>query len=213
MKIVKKYLKSLQYYPGEFPKKQIFLHHTSGSSALSALSWWDQTPDHIGCAYLIERDGTIIEAFEPERWAYHLGANSSALEKSSIGIELVSRGRLFKEGENYIFYPALPLKKLPKIVPPDQVEILKSPWKDFLYYEKYTDDQILALLELLDHLIGKFNIKVQDDISDFLEYNPLIISQGLNGIWAHTSVRKDKSDLFPQPSLIEALTDHFPPKI
>lgn len=62
-----------QYF-NETPKKDlIVLHHTVGGSAKSTFDYWRTDPEHIGTAYIVERDGTIYEVFSPECWAYHLG--------------------------------------------------------------------------------------------------------------------------------------------
>ena len=103
----KLHLRNDQYYPAVNKKDSIFLHHTSGSSARGAFDWWNQTPDHVGTAYIIERDGTIYEVFEPNQWGFHLGlkGDDDYMEKHSIGIEIVSLGQLEKVGRDFIFYP------------------------------------------------------------------------------------------------------------
>ena len=86
-----------QYYKEEAEKVQVYLHHTVGGSAESTFSFWQQTPEHVGTAYLVERDGTVFEVFDPKYWAYHLGLKiigNTKYNKQSIGIEICSEGAL-----------------------------------------------------------------------------------------------------------------------
>jgi len=86
-----------QYYSTKFTKKQIYLHHTIGGSALSTFEYWQKSTERIGTAYLVERDGTIYQVFDDEGWAYHLGLKiigNTKYNRESIGIELCSEGAL-----------------------------------------------------------------------------------------------------------------------
>ena len=50
-------------YHKKNPKKSLFLHHTASSTANSSWSWWNNNKERVGTAYLIDRDGTVIECF------------------------------------------------------------------------------------------------------------------------------------------------------
>lgn len=190
-----------QYYKAEHQKKHIFLHHTAGSSALGAISWWNAKPDHVSTPFLIERDGTVIEAFNPEYWAYALGLktdNATSIEKASIHIELVAMGQLTKRQDKFYF-----LKNTE--VDPKDVVTFKNFYRDCYYYHKYTDAQIKSLVELIHHLVNVFGIKVQSSIKNFWFYDKSWTNKPQSGIWSHSTVRADKSDIIPQKELIEAL--------
>ena len=214
MNIIKtKKLNNLQYYPVFSKKEQIFLHHTGGLSAQSAIDWWNQTPEHVGTSFIIDRDGTIYEVFPRENWAYHLGIKNddNLLEKSSIGIELVAAGPLYKENDGkFYFYPIYPSKLIKKVINPEDIWELKEGWRGSKYYHKYTDAQITSLIELIKELIQEFGIEVQKDIKDFHIYNEIIYSQHLKGIWSHSSVRQDKNDIVPHQDLIDKLSTLLP---
>ena len=86
-----------QYYRDVVQKHQIVLHHTVGGSAKSTFEYWEGDQQCVGTAYIIERDGTVYEVFDPHYWAHHLGlrtANNRAVNQKSIGIELASEGAL-----------------------------------------------------------------------------------------------------------------------
>lgn len=183
-------LKSDQYYPVKQEKKYIFCHHTAGGSAASSIAHWAADPQHIATAYIIDRDGTIYETYPPEYWAYHLGVKGlpNTLEKQSIGIEICSYGQL-KNDKTYTG------KTIPK------EKQVKVDWRGYEYYEAYTPEQIASLKLLLPYLIDRFKIQLQPDRKNFYEYqDPKTLPPG---IYSHTTVRKDKVDIFPQKEIVE----------
>lgn len=218
-KLVIKYgtkLKPNQFFDEIKDKISVFLHHTVGSSWEEAVTWWNQTSERVGTALGIERDGRVLQCYEINRWAYHLGVTTGTgkTTRESVGIELISWGYLFKEkdgkGEDvFVAYPLFPLKQRRVIVPKDQVCELEKEWRGHKYWHKYTDAQIESTILLLRYLVDRFKIKVQTNLKNFWEYNEEVIKKDLPGIHAHSTVRKDKTDIFPQPELIEAIYKEF----
>lgn len=205
-----KRLKNLQFYPTVNEKTMIFLHHTAGMNADGAISWWNQTPDVVGVAYVIDRDGTIYEVFDPKMWAYHLGlkTNDKYADKDSIGIEIVSAGGLYLENGKYMFYPLYPNKAAGKEIPKEDVwDMGEAGWRGYRYFHKYTDEQIKSTLDLVQQLVKDFGIKVQPNLvaSKFWEFNEDVFTKHLPGIWSHTSVRTDKCDIVPYPDFLNEL--------
>lgn len=183
------------------PKRQIFLHHTVGSSARSAIAWWNQQPERVGTAFLIEQDGEIITAFPEGDWAFHLGVKGrSDLDIHSVGIELVAWGPVVQEAGAY--RPLLPgsAAGLPQ-VPARHVEELA--WRGQRWWHSYSPAQLSSLRGLLLYLCGRHNIPPAYN-EDMWELSPPALA-GWPGIWAHASVRADKTDCFPQPALVEML--------
>ena len=77
------------------------LHYTAGGSARSTFTWWQTgQPQRVATAYLVERDGTVFEVFDPRFWAFHLAlaGTGGRVERHSIGIELASAGWLEERG-------------------------------------------------------------------------------------------------------------------
>lgn len=183
-----------QYREEKTAKTHIILHHTAGGSAAGAIAGWNATPERVATAYLIEKDGTIYEVYNPEFWANHLGKGvPTSLEKASIGIEIVNYGQLTaKTNGDLLTYTGR------KIAPEKAV---KCDFRGFQYYEAYTPEQIAALSRLLPYLMDKFSIKPQADRKNFWEYrDPKTLP---SGIWSHTTVRKDKVDIFPQKEIVD----------
>lgn len=212
MKIIKKYLDNNQYYTREYDKEFIFVHFTAGTTADGAINWWNQTKAHVGTAFVIDDDneGTIYETFNPKQYAYHLGLKqTSYLDKHSIGIEVVSPGPLRKEGGKFMFYPLWPNKNAGKEIPKDRVIELDKEWRGHKYYHKISDAQCKALQDLIIKLVKDFDIKLQDSLKGWNEYNEKVITEKLPGIWAHTTVRKDKMDMPPQIAVMNVIREVF----
>lgn len=196
--IVKKHLTNGQYRTQMYPKHSIFLHHTAGSSAQSAWDWWNKTPERVGTPYIIDRDGTIYETFNPMMWAPHLGVKGQIdLDQNSIGIEIVSWGQLKEKNGKYFTYTnkEIPLE-----------EVAWCNWRGEKFFQAYSKAQIQSLLNLLAKLKKDFpSLVLNNPIKGFHEYSIKVTQDNVPGLWSHTTVRKDKLDIFPQNGLIEAL--------
>lgn len=213
-----------QYYKEEHAKKQIFLHHTvSGEGAAGDINYWKSTPEHVATCVVVGRDGTINQCFSSKYWAYHLGIDAShtakyksknisnpndVLNKGSIGIEIDSWGGLIKNENGEWCVPKydanLNKNVASKIIIPSS-KVVEYPegfrgWKGF---EKYTDEQIAAVKELILLWKEKYGIDTTYH-SDIWDICPRAYDFQ-NGIFTHVSVRKDKSDCHPQIELINML--------
>lgn len=206
-----------KYGKREYKKNQIFLHHTVSPNRLYTnnpvkgdVDHWNSIPYYIGTYVLIDDEGTKYLLFDSNKWANHLGLKKDTYKKfdisyrkldhTSIGIELDNFGPLiYKDGK---FKPkAYPNSKW--VIPEDRVIIYDKPYRGSRIYERYTEQQIIALRDELKILCDKNAIPVHYNENMF-EVNKQAL-QGVPGIWSHTSVRFDKSDIHPQPELIEML--------
>jgi len=188
--IVHNLLKPEKHYPEECVKERIVLHHTQGGTARSSADWWNSQPGHVCTPYLIERDGTVLETYPPGHWSYALGIGDKAAEKRSIHIELCSHGPLREEGGELFRLSGSPFR--------GEHIVYDNPWRGYSIYERYTKEQVDATIKLLEHLVDRFGIKV-GDLGGFWHYD----TGSKKAIISHTTVRKDKSDIHPQPDLVE----------
>ncbi len=201
-------------------KKQIILHHTAGGPRPDfTIGWWEQDAQRVATSFVIGRksgdpdafDGVVYRAFPEYLWAYHLGLSKknssisadlrSSLNKTSIGIEICSYGPLVKQEDGT--YRTVVNNK---VVPSEEVTDLGSKWRGYQYFEKYTEKQMEATKNLILTMAYCFNIPIADVVYDSSWFN--INKNALNatpGIWTHVNFRKDKTDCFPQPELIEML--------
>jgi N-acetyl-anhydromuramyl-L-alanine amidase AmpD len=200
-----------QYFKEQTDKKQIIIHHTvSGQGVDGDISWWRSTADRVGTAIIIGWDGKIYQCFSTKYWAHHIGLNASnnkELNMASIGVEIDAWGGLIRT--NRLWYPAKWDENLKQYVantaikPIQNVQVYEQGYRGFYGFEKYTDAQIEATRQLLVFWGEKYKIP--------LTYNAMMfdVSQealsGKSGIWSHTSFRSDKSDIHPQPELIQML--------
>ena len=184
-------------------KKQIVLHHTAGGGKgeIVYAGWQaDRTP--VATCVAISRDGTIVQGFGSEYWAYHLGMQIKHfgklpyknLDKQAVGIELCNWGPLTYKLGQYRNYTN-------GVVNAD--EVIKLEYKGFEFWQAYTDQQIESARLLLLHWRDKFGIplKYHDDI--WAVSNRAL--QGESGVFTHNSYRPDKADIYPHPQLVDML--------
>lgn len=196
-----------QYIRQEWPKKQIYLHHTvGGPTGERTIDIWNQDRARVGTAVCISRDGTIVQAFSSRHWAYHLGLRESvfdskglpyvSLDKVSIGIELCSYGPLtLHKGRYKTIYG--------NYIDDSEVVRLEEPYRGSQFWHKYTDEQIESTRKLLLFWGQRYNIPLEynEDIWD-VTMRALMAEPG---VYTHCSVRYDKSDIYPDPRVIEML--------
>lgn len=160
MNIVKQHLPDGQYIKALFPKKNIVLHHTVSSNAQSALNWWKVTPERVATAFVVDKDGTVYEAFDPKFWAHHLGLRhrrNTELNMRSVGIEIVNEGQLRQKpfGWEWNFVNGT----RPQWYRGEGVVSLESPWRGYSHWAAYTDAQYVATSELVKYICEMFGIE------------------------------------------------------
>lgn len=210
-------LKDSQYVKEATKKLQIVLHHTAGnSSGPSTIRMWDN--DDRGriatCVTISGKglsrdtyDGEICQAFASKFWAYHLGIKPDVfrangvkyqnLDKISIGIEICNWGPLTNKNGKYFNY-------VNREVPADQVCELSVPYKGHKYYHRYTDAQIQSVKELLVYWNNLWNIPIKYNEEDMWKVSKNALS-AVPGVYSHNSYRRDKSDIYPCPRMIQML--------
>ncbi|GAB5535311.1 MAG: hypothetical protein Rubg2KO_15600 [Rubricoccaceae bacterium] len=176
-----------QYVRRQTKKDLIVMHHTAGGSASSSVAWWKQNPERIATAYIIDRDGTIYECFDPTYWASHLGIGG-AIERRSIGIELANWGWLKRRGSRFTNWAG-------NLVDED-VDVIERPWRGQRYWEAYTEAQIASSIALTVHLVERFGIDPDVAPAQWGEPDTRRFRR-FRGIVGHHHVRADKTDISP----------------
>lgn len=207
MQIITENFPDNQYVREISRKSQIVIHHTvSGPGVNGDIAWWKSTTDRIATHFIIDREGGIHQLFSTDYWAHHLGLKSEVFKKfglpyrnldiSSISIELDSWGPLNSD------LTPVGNPKFGKVQYPYEY-CTAAPFRNYRFYEKYTEKQLASLQDLLlfltkNHLISrKYN-------ENMFDQNKVALS-GTPGIWAHVSFRSDKSDPHPQKELVDLL--------
>ena len=218
--VIKDYfLMDNEYYKVESPKNTIYLHHTAGGAiAEDVVAFWEhdekkgQVALKVATSFIIggpsskdsSSDGKIVRAFDDKYWAHHLGTklkNNAELNAQSVGIEVNNWGPLTKSRDGKF------LTYVGSGILPKNVCELATPFRGFKYYHKYSNTQIEQLRRLITFLMVKHGIKLQPNYEWTPESFELSkrAAVGEGGIWTHTHVRIDKTDLSPQPALLEML--------
>ncbi len=203
------------YSEKEHAKKQICLHHTVSGNGYSGDVATFFSRGYIP-AYMIERNGNIHQFYDSKFSGIHLGIPIETfkergipyqkLDLSCIGIELDSWGFVLEykgkfypaKFENGKFVPRLdcnPIENYP--------EQYCSKYRGFEFYERYTPQQLASSERLSKFLMQKHKIQ-NNYMSDMWEVCNRAL-KGYEGIFSHTSYRKDKFDVHPQPELINLL--------
>lgn len=195
------------YYASMHKKGQIYLHHTAGSAeGERQFGFWQGDPVKVATCVCVSRDGEVVQGFSSKYWAYHLGMRSSHfanhglsyknLDRGSIGVEICNWGWLKEKGGKFYTYVGSEL-------PRDRVVKLEKPFRGHEYWEAYTDEQIESVRKLLLLWSDRYgiNLAYNEDIWDVSKR----ALAGENGVFTHNSVRPDKTDVYPDPRLIEML--------
>ena len=203
-----------QYAQVAHPKRQIVLHHTvSGVGIDGDIATWLGNSARIATCLIIHHDGTPWQCFSSRYWAHHLGckralfraqgfdaveSRNPRLNQQSIAIEIDSAGGLTqRDGAWYSSFG--------RRIPTDRVQVYADGYRGFHGFEKYTEEQLRSVEELLRW----WQAERYPDIP--LAYRPTMWDvehdalAGEPGVYSHTSFRPDKSDCHPQPELIEML--------
>jgi len=240
------YYPESDYFREKTNKTQIVLHHTvSGDNIASDILWWQQqvskSGDKVATAFIVGRRGEIFQLFSTDYWAYHLGISSTiinennlsgsantTLSENSVGIEIDSWGGLINSGGYW--YPATSddhnpqqyiantkVEPIKDVVTYDATNGYPNGYHGFYAFERYTDEQINIVKEIIIAVQSKFkDIKLgyANDIYNVDMWGTEVGGKwkpvqdalvGKSGIWSHVSYRYDKSDCHPQKELIDML--------
>ena len=183
------------------------MHHTAGGGNAEAVSrYWNGNTERIATAFIIGADGLIVQCFSSKHWSWHLGVGQKEfkaqgvpyknLNKTSVGIEVCNWGYLKEKNGKFYNYVNAP-------VPESMVTTLDEPYKGYKHWYKYTDAQIESTRQLVVYLCETYDIPKDYRAEIFgLDVEAF---KNTKGIYTHNSVRKDKSDIYPCPRMIEML--------
>lgn len=196
-------LDSSQYLKQTIKKDKIFIHFTAGGpSAQNVIKFWGSDETKVSTAYVIDGyKGEIFECFHPDFWSFHLGikGTNGALDKTSIGIEICMWGPITKVGDKFMTY-------VNKEIDASEVYELNTPFRGYKYFHRISDSQLESLEKILNFLIDHYEIPVQSNFDNtWFDYKPALLTNKNAGLWTHVNVRKDKTDMYPEPKLIDLL--------
>ena len=207
------------YFQEVVPKERIVLHFTAGHLRGDLVTLTGDI--HVSVAYVIARDGTIYQLFDPKHWSYHLGpgciGGNKVQSSKTIGIELSNYGPLILNGTQLETIYATVDRRDPYCALTDTEQYLKldAPFRARNFYAAFTDRQYDSLVLLLRHLTNLFSIPRQFLTPDQrYETRDAILTR--QGIVSHVNYRPsgkwDIGPAFDWDRVIEdVLSDTFKP--
>lgn len=210
------HLQKGEYLDGDYKNDYIVLHHTAGgANPRSVVDGWSK--DSLGKVATefviggqncktgnIKYDGQIVRAFPEGCQGYHIGSSgSSYMNTHSVGIEICNFGYL-KDGKTYTG----------TVANQSQVISLDVPFRGFLHWHKYSDEQINAVRDLLLYISNRDNIDLHEGLYKWINDEGVIkafdfhkdaYDGNIKGLLTHTNIRKDKFDCSPQPNFVDMI--------
>lgn len=213
------YTESPCYYDGtgvkgeqeqQFKKTGIVLHHSVSDRDGRRVNRFFNDKEY-GTAFALSGDGCVVQMYQDQdHWGWHLKMRNDNRQVSTgeetrtaqrtVAIEICSFGELdYKGGKFYNTYGS--------VVAAQEVCTLDEPFRGAKYFQKYTDAQIAALEIWIRYELRRHNLKLTPQIIDrnWFEYDVKPIVNGERPLFTHTNCRHTKSDLFPQPELVNML--------
>jgi len=211
----KNFMPGHEYCQGPVKPEWVFLHHTAGwnNPFRTINNWAKDTRGRIATEFVLggqsikgnddKYDGVLVQAFPQGNWGYHLGKNGSfEMHKKSVGIEVNNFGYI-KDGKTYAG----------TVADPSQIVTLKKKFRGYKDWHRYSDAQIESLRLWILWSAERDNVDVRAGLpalikekgADAFEWNEDAYYGKVKGLWTHTNVRKDKSDMFPQEELMDML--------
>jgi len=204
-----------EYKEGPTKKEYVFLHHTAGwhNPYKTIRNWGNDTRGAVATEFVLggpsikgnddKYDGVLVQAFPEGAYGWHLGKNGSQhMHTHSVGIEVCNFGWI-KDGKTYAGATA----------DRSQIVTLAQPFRGHKTWHRYSDTQIEVLRKWILWIAERDSIDVRKGLVEEVrekgaagfEFNADAYYGRIKGLWTHTSIRKDKSDMFPQTELIDML--------
>lgn len=197
--------------------KYAFLHHTAGRENPYKVidSWGRDDRGRVGTEYVLggmshtsgmsDYDGVMLKAFPDNGYAYHLGKTGSGfMNKSSVGLEICSMGYLDSQGRTYVNSKCLNSQQIK----------LQEPFRGKLFWHKYSDRQIEEIEKWIKYVGEKEQIDMRKGLQEWIkkfgptkafDFQEDAYYGKVHGLLTHTNVRKDKSDCYPDPRLVDVI--------
>jgi len=212
--IKRQFLPNGEFFAGPTKKDWAFLHHTAGwENPYSTISAWARdTRGAIATEFVLGGpkitdgnttwDGELVQAFPAGGYGWHLGTGNNVMHRNSVGIEVCNFGWI-RNGRTYVN----------TVADSSQIVTLSKEFRGHKTWHRYSDKQISVLKDWILFIANRDNIDVRKGLpelikqrgADAFDFMDIRFVERNPGLWSHTSVRKDKVDMFPQQELIDML--------
>ncbi|MDX1907036.1 MAG: N-acetylmuramoyl-L-alanine amidase [Bacteroidia bacterium] len=188
------------FSPESVAKERIVLHYTVGNLRSDIYSLTDPARGKVSVAYVVARDGTIYQLFDPACWSYHLGkgalGGNEAESRKTIGIELSNYGGLTLQGNQLMTAYSSATHPDPYCDLTQQTLYQQVSYRGAQYFATFTDAQYNSLSQLLRFLTAAFLIP-RDFLPESIRYTQTDKVLTHRGIVSHVNYRSDKFDIGP----------------
>lgn len=188
-------------------KRGLVLHHTvSGPSPQAVRNYWNRQAGDIGTHFIIGGNGEVLQCVPLNCWVHHLGLThpqNSLFNASAIGVEVCSWGALDKVGNK--FYSKY---EQPTLIDSNNVVDLGYKYRGNQYFHLYTEESCNSLIKLSKYIKDIFGFDYSNtDLNTFFEYQLNNYVRKYPVLSTHTGWRLDKSDLCPQPRMLDTVKE------
>jgi len=211
----KHYMPVDEYCHNQGGSEYVFLHHTAGwnNPYRTITNWANDNRGRVATEFVLggqkitdgntDYDGVMVQAFPEGNYGWHLGKNGSHyMHIHSTAIEVCNFGWI-KDGKTYSGAR----------VDKSQAVTLDKPFRGHKTWHRYSDAQIEELRKWILWIGERDSIDIRKGLpalikengADAFEFNAKAYYGEVKGLWTHTNVRKDKSDMFPQQELMDML--------
>lgn len=214
LEIKRQFLPKGEYLVGPTKKDWLFLHHTAGwENPYNVItSWARDSRGTIATEFVLggpkitngdtRWDGELVQAFPTGGYGWHLGTGNNVMHRNSVGIEVCNFGWI-KDGKTYVN----------TVADPAQVVTLSKAFRGHKTWHRYSDKQIQVLKDWILFIANRDNIDVRKGLPELIKQKgadafdvfDIKMCEKTPGLWNHTNVRRDKTDMFPQQELIDML--------
>jgi N-acetyl-anhydromuramyl-L-alanine amidase AmpD len=145
----------------------------------------------------------MVQAFPEGGYGWHLGKNGSQhMHNHSVGLEVNNFGWI-ENGKTYAGSRA----------DISQIVTLNEEFRGHKTWHRYSDAQIESIRLWLHYIAERDNIDIREGLPTWIkergvkafDWNSDAYYGKVKGLLTHTNTRKDKSDMFPQPELMDML--------
>ena len=204
-----------EYLDGPTKKEYWFLHHTAGwhNPYKCIDSWGRDSRGRIATEFVLgggsvkgnddTYDGEMVQAFPEGGYGWHLGKNGSQyMHKHSVAIEICNFGYV-KNGKTYAGTTVAESQKVE----------LPQAFRGYKTWHRYSDKQLEATRKWILFIAERDNMDVRDGLQKWIkdegvkafDWKEDAYYGRVKGLLTHTNTRKDKTDLFPQPELMDMI--------
>lgn len=175
------------YHKESYNKTQIVIGHTYRNDMLHIGSWLNRLNGKYKktATFTISKNGSVFQHYDPKYYSTFI---DNEQDKASISIILENIGWFKKDTmiDKFVDWLGHNYKRQPD-------EVVMKKWRNYTYWDKYTEEQMESLRELVTKLCEEHNIS-----KDFIGHNVYDENVDLfKGITFRSNYYQESTDVSP----------------